>query len=59
MLSMLDDASPQELVNVAACGGERERNEKGVKFSNFNSCSPSSREVSKPDPALCRAFSGL
>ena len=35
MLPMLDDASHQELVISAACAGERDRNEKGVKFRIF------------------------
>jgi len=59
MLPMLDDACNQELVIAAACAGERDRNEKGVKFSNFYSCLPNSRDVSESPPAICRAFTAL
>ena len=59
MLPMLDDACDQELVIVAALAGETDRNEKGLKFSNFNYCLPNSRDASEPTPAIYRAFTVL
>jgi hypothetical protein len=36
MLPTTDDAFHQELMTATACAGDRDRNEKGVKFSIFN-----------------------
>ena len=54
MLTMLDDTSYQEMVIVDAPAGERDRNEKGVKFLIFNSFSTNSRDANQPNPAICR-----
>jgi hypothetical protein len=56
---MLVDASHQELVIIAAFAGERDKNEKVVKFWIFCSGLPNSIDASKPDPVICRAYSAL
>ena len=56
---MRDDASKHELAIGAAFGGERDRNEKEVKFSNFHSCSANSSGASEPNPVICRVFTAL
>ena len=59
MLPTIDDAFHQELMTATACAGDRDRNEKGVKFSIFNSCLLNSRDASKLDPTMQRTFTAL